>query len=89
MVEEEGAATGTFRIESTGYSGGEERTLVATFRNANFVSYVWYTKYETGDPAIYGEPPSGKPNYFTECANFYEERPARAETPSAAPTTSS
>jgi Tfp pilus assembly protein PilX len=81
MVEEEGSATGTFRIESTGYSGGEERTIVATFRNANFVSYVWYTKYETGDPAIYGEPPPEKPNYFTECGNFYGIRPAQGGSP--------
>ncbi len=81
MVEEEGSATGTFRIESTGYSEGEERTIVATFRNANFVSYVWYTKYETGDPVIYGEPPTGKPNYFTECGNFFEVRPGQGGSP--------
>ena len=81
MVEEQGAATGTFRIESTGYSGGAKRTLVATFRNANFVSYVWYTKYETGDPTIYGKPPVGKPNYFTECGNFYGKRPAQGGSP--------
>jgi Tfp pilus assembly protein PilE len=85
MVEEQGSATGTFRIESTGYSGGAERTLVATFRNANFVSYVWYTKYETGDPVIYGEPPAhppyptALPNYFAECANFYGLRPAQGQ----------
>jgi Tfp pilus assembly protein PilX len=81
MVEEEGSATGTFRIESTGYSGSSESTIVATFRNANFVSYVWYTKYETGDPVIYGEPPTSPPyptalpNYYTECANFFGLRP--------------
>jgi Tfp pilus assembly protein PilE len=80
MIEEEGSATGTFRIESTGYSGGEERTLVATFRNANFVSYVWYTKYETGDPVIYGEPPTtptALPNYYNECGAFYGTRPGQ------------
>lgn len=76
MVEEKGAATGTFRIESTGYSGGVERTLVATFRNANFVSYVWYTKYETADPSTYGPVPSGQPsNYYTACGQFYGSRP--------------
>ncbi len=82
MVEEQGSATGTFRIESTGYSSGSESTIVATFRNANFVSYVWYTKYETGDPAIYGPPPTSNPpyptslpNYFTECGEFYPKRP--------------
>ncbi len=79
MLEEKSpGAVGTFRIESTGYSGNERRTLVADFRNANFVSFVWYTKYETGDPAIYGEPlKEGEPaNYYTECSKFYGERPA-------------
>lgn len=76
MVEEkEGPAAGTFRIESTGFSGSAQRTLVATFRNANFVSYVWYTVYETGDPSLYGTVPAGKPeNYYAECGKFYEER---------------
>jgi Tfp pilus assembly protein PilX len=78
MVEEEGAATGTFRIESTGFSGGEQRSLIATFRNANFVSYVWYSVYETGDPSLYGEVPPGEPStYWDECGHFYEVRPAR------------
>jgi hypothetical protein len=79
MLEEKSpGAVGTFRIESTGYSGNERRTLVADFRNANFVSFVWYTKYETGDPAIYGEPLKEKEpaNYYTECSKFYGERPA-------------
>ncbi len=69
MLEEKGSATGTFRIESTGYAEGEERSIVATFRNANFVSYVWYTKYETFDPAKYGAP------IRTQCEHFYGERP--------------
>jgi Tfp pilus assembly protein PilX len=45
MVEEEefGGETGTFRIKSTGFSGDNEASIVATFKNANFVSYVWYT----------------------------------------------
>jgi Tfp pilus assembly protein PilX len=75
MIEEKAPATGTFRIESTGYSEGAERTIVATFKNLNFVSFVWYTKYETGDPVTYGTPPSGKPEYYNECANFYGKRP--------------
>ena len=81
MVEDSGPATGTFRIESTGYSEGAERTLVATFKNANFVSYVWYTKYETGDPVIYGTPPEGKEKYFIECGQFYGKRPAQGGSP--------
>jgi len=84
MLEEKSpGAVGTFRIESTGYSGTARRTLVADFRNANFVSFVWYTKFETGDPAIYGEPLKEKEpaTYYTECSKFYGERPADGGTP--------
>jgi len=84
MLEEKSpGAVGTFRIESTGYSGNARRTLVANFRNANFVSFVWYTKFETGDPAIYGEPLKEKlsSTYYTECSKFYGERPADGGTP--------
>jgi Tfp pilus assembly protein PilX len=78
MVQEKGTSTGTFRIESTGFSGNERRSLVATFRNANFVSYVWYSVYETGDPGLYGEAPPGEPaTYWDECGHFYGVRPAR------------
>jgi Tfp pilus assembly protein PilX len=77
MIEEkEGPTAGTFRIESTGFSGKQSRTLVATFRNANFVSYVWYSVYETGDPSLYGTPPEKEPNRYTECGKFYTERPS-------------
>jgi Tfp pilus assembly protein PilX len=69
MVEETGSATGTFRIAVTGFAGKETRTLVATFRNANFVSFVWYSKYETFDTAIYGAPAR------TSCEQFYGKRP--------------
>jgi Tfp pilus assembly protein PilX len=79
MIEEkEGPAAGTFRIMSTGFSGSEKRTIVATLRNANFVSYVWYSVYETGDPTLYGEVPKEEPTtYWDECGHFYTERPAR------------
>jgi Tfp pilus assembly protein PilX len=77
MIEQGGNSSGTFRIESTGYSEGSESTIVATFRNLNFVSFVWYTKYETGDPVIYGEPPTSLPNYYTECGNFFGLRPSQ------------
>jgi hypothetical protein len=73
MLEEQGSATGTFRIESTGFSGHEKRSLIATFRNANFVSYVWYSKYETFDPSKYGLP------LRTKCENFYKTRPGESE----------
>ncbi|MGA2163172.1 MAG: hypothetical protein ABSH36_01730 [Solirubrobacteraceae bacterium] len=73
MLEEQGAATGTFRIEATGFYRKQSRSIMATFRNSNFVSYVWYTKYETFDPAKYGEP------VRTQCEAFYGKRPGERE----------
>jgi Tfp pilus assembly protein PilX len=70
MVEEKGSATGTFRIAVTGFSGKEKSTIVATLRNANFVSFIWYSKYETFDTAIYGTP------VRTTCEAYYGKRPA-------------
>ncbi|MHB1538725.1 MAG: pilus assembly PilX family protein [Solirubrobacteraceae bacterium] len=74
MVEEKGAATGTFRIKSVGFSGKAIAEIVATFRNANFVSYVWYTVYEVADPVIMGAPPRRQPSYWSDCAHYYTER---------------
>lgn len=69
MIEQTGAAAGTFRIESIGYAGGEKRAIVATFKNVNFVSYVWFTKYETFDPVVYGQP------IKSQCGAFWPKRP--------------
>jgi len=70
MIEQEAKSgvAGTFRLQSTGFAEGKERTIVATFRNLNFLSFVWYTMYETGDSVLYGK---GGP----ECDHFYGERP--------------
>jgi Tfp pilus assembly protein PilX len=70
MIEQKlGGAAGSFRLQSTGFAEGKKRTIVATFKNLNFVSYVWYSVYETGDSSLYGK---GGP----DCAHFYGERPA-------------
>jgi hypothetical protein len=69
MIEQKlGGAAGTFRLQSTGFAEGKERTIVATLKNLNFVSYVWYNVYETGDSSLYG---TGGP----ECDHFFGERP--------------
>jgi len=70
MIEQAGTAAGAFRIESVGYAGGEQRAIIATVKNVGFVSFVWFTKYETFDPTVYGEP------YKSECAAFFHRRPA-------------
>ncbi|MGO9319301.1 MAG: hypothetical protein ACLQBY_00620 [Solirubrobacteraceae bacterium] len=69
MIEQTGAGAGSFRIKSIGYAGPEKREIIATFKNVNFVSFVWFTTYETFDPVVYGTP------YKTECAAFYTKRP--------------
>ncbi len=53
MIEGGSAFSGTFRIESTGFSGNQERTLVATFGHKGFLDFIYYTKYETSDPVTY------------------------------------
>jgi hypothetical protein len=59
---------GTFRIESTGISGDQKRTIVATFAHDSFLNFIYYTKYETLDPVAYSpEEPA--------CAAPYHVRP--------------
>lgn len=72
MIEAGSEAGGTFRIESTGYSGSQKRTLVATYANAGFLNYIYYTKYETADPNTYTP---AKP----QCEAFRAVRPSECE----------
>jgi type II secretory pathway pseudopilin PulG len=53
MIESSGSASGTFRIRSTGYANGVQRSIVATFRRRSFVDFIYYTIYETLDPSAY------------------------------------
>jgi Tfp pilus assembly protein PilX len=72
MIEAGSEAGGTFRIQSTGYSGNQVRTLVATYANAGFLNYIYYTKYETADPNTYTP---AKP----QCEAFRAVRPSECE----------
>lgn len=56
MIEATGTSTGTFRIRSTGYAGDSKQSVVATFKRASFLDYVYFTQYETSDPVTYGDP---------------------------------
>ncbi len=71
-------ALGTFRIESTGYAkapGGHvfERSIVATFKNSGFVSFVYYTAFETSDPVTYTNK-AHSPSEYQKCRSLYPER---------------
>jgi hypothetical protein len=49
-------ASGTFRIRATGRAGGVTRTIVTTLRRRSFLDYIYFTDYETRDPAQYPDP---------------------------------
>lgn len=52
MIQATGEDAGSFRISSTGHSGGLARTIVANFREQSFLDYAWFTDYETADPTL-------------------------------------
>ncbi len=56
---------GSFRMQFTGKSGGSTRGIVASFKRASPLDYLWYTVYETLDPNTYSNPAS-----FQDCAAF-------------------
>jgi hypothetical protein len=51
-------ATGTFKIRVTGRPSAtskQKRSLVATFRRDGFLSFIYFTDYETFDPQAYAD----------------------------------
>jgi len=62
------AASGTFRVRSTGRvatnnsTGFATRQLTATFKRRSFLDYLYFTDYETSDPAWYERDSNGAPN---------------------------
>jgi type II secretory pathway pseudopilin PulG len=46
--------SGVLTVRSTGRFNGKVRQIVAKFRRAGFIDYIYYTKRETAPPASYG-----------------------------------
>jgi hypothetical protein len=67
IIETSGTASGTFRVEATGYSGGKERSIVATFTHPGFLNYAWEDNFEVEDPSTFEPAP-------LHCAFYYNER---------------
>jgi hypothetical protein len=83
MLESSGMLKGTFRIRSTGYSGGAEVSIVATFKPATFLDYVYFTQRETSDPVTYGYA-EGTPERIginSQCSKSFEEERMAAPIP--------
>jgi type II secretory pathway pseudopilin PulG len=63
MLETSGAMTGSFRIRSTGFSANTKVSVVATFKKASFLDYMYFTQLETSDPVTYGNEATVKGAY--------------------------
>jgi hypothetical protein len=72
MLEPKGLLKGTFRIRATGFSGNASASIVATFKPATFLDYVYFTQRETLDPVTYGFP---NPSPELEGANAQCSKP--------------
>lgn len=63
------AASGTFRIRSTGESRGVRRSIVAVFRRSSFLDYLYFTDYETSDPLTYTSQ-TDRDNAARDCVKY-------------------
>ena len=72
MIESSGTMAGSFRIRSTGYSGNAKVSLVATYKRASFLDYMYFTQLETSDPVVYGDPNTVNGAY-QQCTLTYQQ----------------
>ena len=79
-------ASGTFRIRATGRAGKVTRTVVTTLRRRSFLDYIYFTDYETRDPAQY--PDAADAAWAAQnCAKTAREPPGRLRARSSSSTT--
>jgi type II secretory pathway pseudopilin PulG len=72
MLEQSGTNTGSFRIRARGYAGEASASIVATYKRASFLDYIYFTQFETSDPITYGNV-SWLNNAYTQCSKFRRE----------------
>ncbi len=72
MLEQNGPNTGSFRIRSRGFAGNAKVSVVATYKRASFLDYIYFTQYETSDPVTYGNQ-SWSANAYAQCSKFRRE----------------
>lgn len=68
--------SGNMRLRISGRSRGEVRTVLATLRRLNFIDFIYFTHFETSDPATY-DTSADVQNAELKCATF---RPKRDKT---------
>ena len=62
---------GRVKISATGRVGNTERTVYSTLRRRSFLDYLYFTDYETMDPASYTGSPFTAAQAQTRCAKHY------------------
>jgi type II secretory pathway pseudopilin PulG len=62
---------GVIRITSTGRVNETERTVYASLRRRSFIDYLYFTDYETRDPAAYTGSPFTAAEAQNRCARYY------------------
>jgi hypothetical protein len=72
------AASKTIRIRATGRSRGVKRSIIGVFKRRGFLDYLYFTDFETLDPAWYIRDVSGAPTTpdlttwaSTACATYW------------------
>jgi Tfp pilus assembly protein PilX len=75
MLETTGQGTGTFRIRSTGFAGNARQSIVAQYKQASFLDYIYFTQLETSDPVVYGfpNPSAALTGAYSQCEKFRRE----------------
>jgi hypothetical protein len=87
MLEASGPSIGTFRIRATGFSGKTQASIVATFKQATFLDYVYFTQLETSDPVTYGfpNPSAALTGAYSQCTKFRRDGRENASIPGTNP----
>ena len=80
MIETTGSSVGTFRIRSTGFAGNAKQRIVATYKRASFLDYVYFTQLETSDPVTYPDAATIAGAY-TQCTKTIEQGRLNAPIP--------
>jgi hypothetical protein len=65
------AQNGVIKITSTGRVNGTTRTVYASLRRRSFIDYLYFTDYETKDPASYTGSPFTAAQAQQYCARYY------------------
>jgi Tfp pilus assembly protein PilX len=83
MLEAGGPNTGSFRVRSTGYVDGATASIVATFKRASLLDYVYFTQLETSDPVTYGfaNPSAALTGAYSQCTKFRRDGRESASIP--------